>query len=87
MRYSFRDFLVPIMSIVGRVRITQANNTPSVTAAEPWIATQFKGPRFPGMLPAQHQGVLISAQTQLRGVLPLDYMAVMQNREDGLNLT
>lgn len=87
MRYSFRDFMVPVMSVVAKTRVFQANNAPSMIAAAPWIASQSNGARkFPGMMPPQFQGTLVTAQTNLRGILPIDYMGMMQTREDGLNL-
>ena len=86
-RRNFTDYVVPFF-MPSLLRQYHANNSVSMTQAAPWIATQYRGAvRFQGMMPPQHYGVLVTPQTILRGVLPLDYMETMQDRHDSLNLT
>lgn len=86
-RHRFIDLVIPVMGKFARDRVFQADNTVPATLAQGWFLSQYRGARqFRGMMPAQYQGVLVTPQTILRGVLPLDYMQTMSNREDGLNL-
>lgn len=83
----FLDFVIPVLSVRSRDRVFQANNAVSITAARPWINSQVRGAsRFQGAMPRTFSGVVVSPQTMLRGVLPLDYMETMQGRLTQLDL-
>lgn len=83
----FVDFVIPVLSKRSRDRVFQANNVVSMTAARPWLNSQVRGAsRFQGAMPPTFSGIIVSEQTMLRGVLPLDYMKVVQNRAKQLDI-
>jgi hypothetical protein len=83
----FVDFIIPVLSVRSRDRVFQANNMVSMTAARPWLNSQVRGAsKFQGAMPRTFSGVIVSPQTMLRGVLPLDYMTTMQGRLTELDL-
>lgn len=66
----FREFIGQIMGKLYTYTVYQSNETVPQTAVQDWVHTVKNTTRF-GMMPAQAQGDVVTAQTMLRGVLPI----------------
>ena len=89
-RYPFFSFLFPMFDKMTQGVAYTANLAPSQIPTQGWMYLSRTTPRrHPnrGMLPDTYDGTVLTAQTILRGVTPIDNMHLAVLRQRRANVT